>query len=52
MGTGAAALPLLGGLALSGPAFAAGKLVALVHTQAAGDNGPIDDMIVHLKALA
>jgi basic membrane protein A and related proteins len=25
--------------------------VALVHTQAAGDNGPIDDMIVHLKAL-
>ena len=52
LGTGAAALPLLGGLALSGPAFAAGKLVALVHTQAAGDNGPIDDMIVHLKALA
>ena len=31
---------------------AAGRLVALVHTQAAGDNGPIDDMIVHLRALA
>ena len=27
-------------------------LVALVHTQAAGDNGPIDDMIAHLKALS
>ena len=47
IGAGAAALPLLGG-----SAFAAGKLVALVHTQAAGDNGPIDDMIVHLKALS
>jgi basic membrane protein A len=51
LGTGAAALPLLGGVLLSRPALAAGKLVALVHTQAAGDNGPIDDMIVHLKAL-
>ncbi len=47
LGAGAAALPMLGR-----PALAAGKLVALVHTQAAGDNGPIDDMIVHLKALA
>jgi basic membrane protein A len=61
LGAGAAALPILGGLGLGGlglgglvlsePAFAAGKLVALVHTQAAGDNGPIDDMIAHLKAL-
>jgi basic membrane protein A len=46
LGATAAALPLFGR-----PAFAAGKLVALVHTQSAGDNGPIDDMIVHLKAL-
>jgi basic membrane protein A len=45
--TGAASLPFL-----APAAFAAGKLVALVHTQAAGDNGPIDDMIAHLKALA
>ncbi len=51
LGAGAVALPVLGGLALSAPALAAGKLVALVHTQAAGDNGPIDDMISHLKAL-
>ncbi len=47
LGAAAAAMPLLGR-----PALAAGKLVALVHTQAAGDNGPIDDMILHLKALA
>ncbi|MGH7117391.1 MAG: BMP family ABC transporter substrate-binding protein [Acetobacteraceae bacterium] len=33
-------------------AAAAGKLIALVHTQAAGDNGPIDSMIAHLRALA
>src|SRR6187402_1847181 len=46
IGAGALTLPLLGQ-----SAFAAGKLVALVHTQAAGDNGPIDDMIAHLKAL-
>jgi basic membrane protein A len=46
IGAGVLSLPLLGQ-----PAFAAGKLVALVHTQAAGDNGPIDDMIAHLKAL-
>lgn len=44
---GAATLPLFGR-----SAFAAGKLVALVHTQAAGDNGPVDDMISHLKALS
>ncbi|MBW4022627.1 MAG: BMP family ABC transporter substrate-binding protein [Proteobacteria bacterium] len=47
LGAAAAGLPIFGNAA-----FAAGKLVALVHTQAAGDNGPIDDMIVHLKALS
>jgi basic membrane protein A len=47
LAAGAAGLPVM-----DRPAFAAGKLVALVHTQAAGDNGPIDDMIAHLKALA
>jgi basic membrane protein A len=54
LGAGALTLgALAGGLPLLGrSAFAAGKLVALVHTQAAGDNGPVDDMIVHLKALA
>jgi basic membrane protein A and related proteins len=46
LGVAAATLPILGGTAI-----AAGKLVALVHTQAAGDNGPIDDMIVHLRAV-
>jgi basic membrane protein A len=29
-----------------------GGLVALVHTQAAGDNGPIDSMIASLKKLS
>ncbi len=29
-----------------------GGLVALVHTQAAGDNGPIDSMIAALKKLS
>ncbi len=33
-------------------AHAAGGLVALVHTQAAGDNGPVDSMIAKLKQLA
>jgi basic membrane protein A len=33
-------------------ARAAGGLVALVHTQAAGDNGPIDSMIAALKTLS
>ncbi len=47
IGAAIAGLPILGR-----SAQAAGKLVALVHTQAAGDNGPIDDMIVHLKALS
>lgn len=48
---GLAALGLAGPhLAL--PAMAAGGLVALVHTQAAGDNGPVDSMIGKLKQLA
>lgn len=47
---GTAALAGLAGLPHI--AAAADKLVALVHTQAAGDNGPIDSMIAHLKALA
>jgi basic membrane protein A len=33
-------------------AAADGGLVALVHTQAAGDNGPIDSMIASLKKLS
>jgi basic membrane protein A len=33
-------------------AAAAGKVIALVHTQAAGDNGPIDSMIAQLKRVA
>jgi basic membrane protein A len=45
------ALGAAGSALLAHPAFAASKLVALVHTQAAGDNGPVDDMIAHLKAL-
>lgn len=45
----AAALPGV----LGGKARAADKpLVALVHTQAAGDAGPIDDMIKFLKKIA
>jgi len=40
----------LGGLPLK--AQAAGGLVALVHTQAAGDNGPVDSMVAKLKKLA
>ena len=50
---GAAALATTGTLVLP-PRFAqaAGGLVALVHTQAAGDNGPIDSMIAALKKLS
>nr|WP_246765125.1 BMP family ABC transporter substrate-binding protein [Ensifer sp. PDNC004] len=33
-------------------ARASGGLVALVHTQAAGDNGPVDQMIAKLKQLS
>lgn len=41
-----------GTLALPQMAKAQGGLVALVHTQAAGDNGPIDSMIAALKKLS
>jgi len=42
-----------GSLALSKIAAAQdGGLVALIHTQAAGDNGPIDSMIAALKKLS
>ena len=37
---------------LPAAAAAQGGLVALVHTQAAGDNGPIDSMIAALKQLS
>ena len=49
---GAAALAATGSLALPRLAQAAGGLVALVHTQAAGDNGPVDSMIAALKKLS
>jgi len=48
---GLAAFSMTGGL-LSATARAAGGLVALVHTQAAGDAGPVDSMIARLKQLA
>lgn len=48
---GATALGLAAGM-LPLKAFAAGGLVALVHTQAAGDNGPVDSMIGKLKKLS
>jgi basic membrane protein A and related proteins len=48
---GAAALGLAANL-IPNLAHAAGGLVALVHTQAAGDNGPVDSMIGKLKQLA
>ncbi len=48
-----AGLAALAGVGFGGRgAQAAGKVVALVHTQAAGDNGPVDSMIAHLKKLA
>ncbi len=50
---GAAVLAGSGSLIASGLARAAeGGLVALVHTQAAGDNGPVDSMIAALKKLS
>jgi basic membrane protein A len=49
---GAAALAATGGLVMPKAAFAEGGLVALVHTQAAGDNGPVDSMIAALKKLS
>ncbi len=48
---GVAALGLTDAL-LAPNALAAGGMVALVHTQAAGDNGPVDSMIAKLKQLA
>jgi basic membrane protein A len=51
MSAGAAALGLAANL-IPNLAHAAGGLVALVHTQAAGDNGPVDSMIEKLKKLA
>ena len=50
---GGAALGGVGAFPFSNLAAAAeGGLVALVHTQAAGDNGPIDSMIAALKKLS
>jgi basic membrane protein A and related proteins len=48
---GTAAIGLAAGLAPFEAQAAAG-LVALVHTQAAGDNGPVDSMIAKLQQLS
>lgn len=48
---GLAAFTMAGGL-LTAAAHASGGLVALVHTQAAGDAGPVDSMIAKLKQLS
>lgn len=48
---GAAAAALAAGL-MPLMAYAQTGLVALVHTQAAGDNGPVDSMIAKLKQLS
>ncbi len=48
---GAAALTATGALGAA-VAQAQGGLIALVHTQAAGDAGPVDSMIAKLKQLA
>ncbi|MBL8599955.1 MAG: BMP family ABC transporter substrate-binding protein [Devosia sp.] len=48
---GAAALVGVGALGLRPSLAQDAGLVALVHTQAAGDNGPVDSMIAALKAL-
>jgi basic membrane protein A and related proteins len=50
-GSAGAALGLTAALAPF-EAQAAGGLVALVHTQAAGDNGPVDSMIAKLQQLS
>lgn len=50
-GAGAAAAGLAAGL-LPFAAQAQSGLVALVHTQAAGDNGPVDSMIAKLQQLS
>nr|WP_246780610.1 BMP family ABC transporter substrate-binding protein [Rhizobium sp. AQ_MP] len=51
LSAGAAALSVTTSL-LPDLAMAADGVVALVHTQAAGDNGPVDQMIAKLKQLA
>jgi basic membrane protein A len=48
---GLAAMGMAGGLGVS-LARAQGGLIALVHTQAAGDAGPVDSMIARLKQLS
>ncbi|MFE3838248.1 BMP family ABC transporter substrate-binding protein [Pseudogemmobacter sonorensis] len=45
-------LLLTSGLFAAGAARAAGGLIALVHTQAAGDAGPVDSMIAKLNQFA
>lgn len=52
IGASAGLATLAGMAALPRGASAAQPLVALVHTQAAGDNGPIDSMIADLRRLA
>jgi basic membrane protein A len=49
---GAIAAGAAAGIAVPHIARAEGGLVALIHTQAAGDNGPIDSMIAALKKLS
>lgn len=51
-GAGVAAFALSGGVLPRIAAAAQSGLVALVHTQAAGDNGPVDSMIAALKKLS
>ena len=48
---GASAVAVAASLPIT-PSLAADGLVALVHTQAAGDNGPVDSMIAALKKLS
>jgi len=50
--SGAAALLFAAAALLPASAFANAGLVVLVHTQAAGDNGPIDLMVAELKKMA
>lgn len=49
--SGASAAVLMAGAPVPAHA-AAGDLVALVHTQAAGDNGPVDSMISRLNQIS
>ena len=51
-GTAGAAALAATGIVMPKAAHAEGGLVALVHTQAAGDNGPVDSMIAALKKLS